>query len=391
MSRVVQGLRVRGHHVRTVRLAEQGVAWSDDLAEWTPVRSPKRWRPYLRAIERPVRLGQTLMPFLPYFNFFDSLRFADASHALLAGVDVLYERHSFMAYGGLLLSRQMKIPLLLEVNGHPFDELEHTTPKPLSALQDRVSRSITRCTLACATWVLPSGHGWENRLVETGLLSRHRSHVIWPGTDFALFSQERDIQATRARWGFGEGPVICFVGGFDAWQGLVSLINAFAQVRQHAPRTLLALVGSGVMMQEMRVLAEELGCARQVRFLGKLSQEEVAEVLALADIGVTLYERRAEFVGMKLFDYMASGTAIIVTSPRRPHDLIVHGEAGLVIDPGSTEQLVEALRRLLADPGLRSRLGQAAREEARQRHTWAHRVFEIEELACSLSRGSDCG
>lgn len=380
---IIKALGRRGHRVRTVQLTQAGVQWSDDLAAWQPVSFPSRWRPAMRLVERPVRLAQTVFPWLPYLNFFDSLRFADAAQSVLSGFDVIYERFGFMGYGGVLLSRQMHIPLFLEVNGHPFDELRHTQPGSLNRLQAWVSQRITRWTMANAARVLPSGYGWEDRLVKTGLLDRSKSHVVWPGTDQTLYNKTRDKIELRERWQAGRGPVIVFVGSFDGWQGLNGLVKAFAQVLEAVPDATLILVGDGPKRQEVESLAVNSGCRNRVRFTERLEQGKVAEILAISDIAVMLYEKRAEFVGMKLFDYMASGTAIIVSAPNKQHPLIVDGETGLVIEPASEPQLSEALLRLLHDREFRLQLGSSAQQFVAQGHSWDHRAVEIEELVCT--------
>ena len=382
--RIVRGLQERGHQVRLVQLADRGIRWSDNLEDWHSVPYPSRWRPLMRAVERPIRLAQTLVPRLPYLNYFDSLRFADAARAVLDDVDVLYERYNFMSYGGVLLSRMLSVPLLLEVNGHPFDETR-IQGRAFSWSQRMVSIGITRWTLQHATVVLPSGYGWKRRLVETGLLSHDRVHVVWPGVDYDLFAADQDTAALRDRWSLHGARVIVFTGSFDPWQGLSTLIHAFARVSQDCHDVVLVLAGDGFMRDEIERLTMELGCSAHVLFLGRIPQEEVADLLAIADIGVLCIENHAEFVRMKLFDYMASGLATVVTAPQRRHELVVDDETGLVVEPGDVDALTQALLRLLGDGDLRRRLGNRARKEA-SGHTWAHRVAEIERVALSTMR-----
>lgn len=378
--RIVQGLRERGHRVRLVQLTDRGIRWTDDLEYWSGKAYPRQWRPMTRMVERPVRLAQSLFKPLPYFNYFDSLRFADAAKTVLDGVDVLYERYSFMSYGGVLLSRMLSVPLLLEVNGHPFDEAR-IQGQSLSRQQRFVSMKLTRWTMQNATVVLPSGYGWKRRLRETGLLAHDRVQVVWPGVDVEEYQRSRDLDAIRRRWSLEDVKVVAFTGSFDPWQGLGTLVTAFAQVCQRIPDVLLVLAGDGFMRTAIEQQVALLECSSCVRFLGRMIQNEVADLLAVADIGVMPLENHAEFVGMKLFDYMASGIAVVVTAPQRKHDLIVHEENGLVVEPGDVKGLADALVRLLNDPAECERLGRSAQALVGQRHTWLHRASEIEAIA----------
>lgn len=384
--RIVQGLAKRGHRVRLVQMIEEGIRWTDDLEQWNTESFPRRWRLTLRAIERPIRLAQTMLPFLPYWNYFDSLRFADAARQVLEDVDILYERYSFMGYGGILLSQMLQTPLMLEVNGHPFDESAiygHT----FSWQQRRVSFRIARWTMAQASVVLPSGYGWERRYRATGLLSHDRVRVVWPGVDADLFAGRHTSEGFRERWRLPHARIVAFAGGFEPWQGLDTIVQAFAAVSRQCCDVILVLAGDGPLRHGIEAQTEDLGCRSRVFFLGRLPQQEVASLLGLADVGLLCMQNRAEFVGMKLFDYMASGLPSVVTAPERKHDLIVDGETGLVVEPGDAEGLAQALLRLLNDENLRTRLGAAAHTCALEKHSWAHRAAEIEVIALGLVDG----
>lgn len=381
IQRIFDGLSARGYCLRIAILTSEGLQWSDDLAQWHTVPSPSLWRPFLHwTAEKPIRLAQTFLPFLPYLNYFNSLRFADVARSVLENVDVLIEHYSFAGLGGAILSRQLRVPLLLELHGHPFDEMQHFGGAPCG-LQHWVSARLIRWTTDRAALVLPSGYGWEQRWIETGLLRPGHSRVVWPGVDLTLFENSRDnTPAVRERYGIPAGPAVVFVGGFYAWQGLESLVQAFANVSPHLPEAVLVLIGNGPLEEDLHHWTETYGGTSNVYFLGSLPQAEVADILCACDVGVQLYEKRAEFVGMKLFEYMAAGNAVIVTAPEKKHDLIVDEENGLVIHPGNVQELTSALLRTLQDVPLRTRLGTAAQKMIAPQHTWEHRVEQIESL-----------
>lgn len=385
--KIIEGLEQIGHRIRLVRLTTRGIGieYSDNRQDWFPVPLATRWRPAFRLIERPIRYLQTLFPAIPYANFFDSLRFADAAFSALNGVDVLYERYSFMAYGGVLLSRRTGIPLILEVNGHPFDEMSIGTGPPMSKVQRAVSTWLTRFTMSECSLVLPSGFGWEKRLIETGLLKPGHSQVIWPGAELERFSASEHDGTTQHRTP-ASGPTIAYLGSFQPWQGLGTLIDAFAVVLQRYPDAQLLLIGDGSLYHELVTRAEDLGCSSHISFKGMLPQDKALAVVKEADIVVQLYERRAEYVGMKLFDYLAAGKPVVVTAPSRRHDLIRDQETGLVILPGDSHQLADALTRLIADDTLRRRLGQKASRLVQAHHTWSHRAKEVESCALTILR-----
>ena len=74
---------------------------------------------------------------------------------------------------------------------------------------------------------------------------------------------------------------------------------------------------------------------------------------------------------------MAAGRPVVASAVGGLKDLVVDGETGLLVPPGDVQALREALRRLLDDRGLRERLGQAARERAREHLSWDRYVASM--------------
>jgi glycosyltransferase involved in cell wall biosynthesis len=98
--------------------------------------------------------------------------------------------------------------------------------------------------------------------------------------------------------------------------------------------------------------------------------------LAAADILVSPHAPVAGFIGspIKIFEYMASGRAIVASRLAQIAEILEHEHTALLTEPGSAADLCEALRRLVDDSSLRARLGAAARDQARSRHTWDSRL-----------------
>lgn len=77
---------------------------------------------------------------------------------------------------------------------------------------------------------------------------------------------------------------------------------------------------------------------------------------------------------LKLFEYMAAGRAIVVSDLPVLRDVVRDGVDTIMCEPENTVAWSDALCRLAADPGLRTRLGRAARAEFLRAHTWVARA-----------------
>jgi glycosyltransferase involved in cell wall biosynthesis len=108
--------------------------------------------------------------------------------------------------------------------------------------------------------------------------------------------------------------------------------------------------------------------------------------VAGADAAVAPYPQleRFYFSPLKVYEYMAAGLPVVASRVGQLAGLIQHRKNGLLCPPGDAAALAGALGELHADPGLRLRLGAAAREAVLREHTWAaaaRRTLRLAETA----------
>jgi glycosyltransferase involved in cell wall biosynthesis len=382
MQAVIQGLTEREHQVRTLTLPQGVYKWSDDWHTWHAV--PFGWlrKPPFRLLESGIRRLQS-MARLPYFNLFDSLRFAQAAITVCREVDVFYERYWFLNYGGLLAARRLQIPLIIEVNGDIVEEYEQLGIE-LSAAQWRVIRFINKQILTGADHVITVSEPLRQRLLDTWQVAPERVTTVDNGAHVNLFARPSlATDGLKTQYGLNGGPLVMFVGTFKPWHGLDLLIRAFGQTTENHPQARLVLVGDGPMREQMRATAETHNIAEKVIFTGMVAHEEVASLLSLADVAVLSPRVSGAALvqsPLKLFEYMAAGKAIVAPAIPNVAAIITDQENGLLVAPDSEAELAQALDRLLADDRLRRQLGQTAQGQALTRHSWETAVTKIESL-----------
>ena len=191
--------------------------------------------------------------------------------------------------------------------------------------------------------------------------------------------------ALRASLGLGESPTVIFIGAFYIWHDVSTLLKAFVRVRQSHPTARLLLVGDGEHRPSAARLAAALGIGDAVRFTGSVAHADVPKVLAAADIAVAPYPQMRQdmwFSPLKVFEFMASGKALVASSVGQIVDLIQHGRNGLLVPPGDAESLASALDTLIENTSLRLQLGKQAREDAVRKHSWEHYLDHLESILC---------
>lgn len=160
------------------------------------------------------------------------------------------------------------------------------------------------------------------------------------------------------------GARVLFIGRLSALKGPMTLVDAFARVLETHPGAELTLIGDGPERRALEERARVLGCAAQVRFTGYLSQDEVADTLAQADLFVL--PSLAEGVPVVLMEAMASRIPVVTTRITGIPELVEDGVSGRLVPPGDSDALAEAISSLLADPDLRARMGAAGRDRVAQ-------------------------
>jgi glycosyltransferase involved in cell wall biosynthesis len=146
------------------------------------------------------------------------------------------------------------------------------------------------------------------------------------------------------------------------------------------------LVGSGALFDEVRAEIDRRGLGDRVELTGMVPRAHAVELLGACDVCLSPHVPNPDgsrFFGSptKLFEYMGLGRAIVASDLEQIGEVIDHERTGLLCPPGDAQAAADAVLRLLDDPELRGRLGDAALEEARTHYSWDAHVRRILEAA----------
>ena len=146
-------------------------------------------------------------------------------------------------------------------------------------------------------------------------------------------------------------------------KGIDVLIGALAQTAGPACGWMQTLVGDGPEREALELQVRQADLQKRGRFLGFRPDPQTF----LLQASVFVLPSRFEGMPNALLEAMAAGLAVVVTdaSPG-PLEVVKHGVNGLVVPSDDPSALAAALDQLAADPGLRERLGVAARDTLRQ-------------------------
>jgi glycosyltransferase involved in cell wall biosynthesis len=178
------------------------------------------------------------------------------------------------------------------------------------------------------------------------------------GVDERALSPTLGRHEVRAALGTEDrADVVLFAGKLSEEKRVDRLLRAFSVVRARNDQAVLWIAGGGPLEDELRQLAERLGCADSCHFLGVRS--DVGNLIASSDL--VALSSDTEGVPIILRETAALGRPAVATRAGATAELVEDGVTGLVCERDDETGFADALSGLLADPERRSQMGEAAR------------------------------
>ncbi len=179
-------------------------------------------------------------------------------------------------------------------------------------------------------------------------------------------------------------PWLITVARLSPQKGYEVLLEAMSEVSRQTPAARLRIVGDGELRDEIVQRVRSLGLEEKVLMDGAMSQRDVADRLAAADVFVLA--SRYEGSPHALVEAMACGLACVATDVSGVRDFISDPALGRVVPVGDAPALAAAIQELLADPPLRDRVGARAREAVLDRFTIQRSMTDTEAVLERASR-----
>jgi colanic acid/amylovoran biosynthesis glycosyltransferase len=163
-------------------------------------------------------------------------------------------------------------------------------------------------------------------------------------------------------------PVVLFVGRLAPEKGCLHLMRVIRRVEQECPAAELVVIGDGPLRESLEREART-GVPR-CRFIGSVSHQDVIAWMARAQVlcvpSVTLPNGETEGFGLVFAEAQAMQLPVVSCQVGGIPEAVAHGETGLLAPEGDEAMLFAHLVRLLRDPALRARMGEAGRRRAEQ-------------------------
>ena len=228
------------------------------------------------------------------------------------------------------LADAMGIPFTIKARGA---DIHHWGSDP--ACRDQILQAAEK-----ASSLLAVSEALKQDMVALGM-DGSKIAVHYTGLDQDRFTPVDRVVAKRA---LGvEGPLFVSTGALIPRKNQDLVIRAMTDF----PDAVLMLAGKGEAERDYRALAQELGVAERVRFLGSVPHDELAQLTAAADIAILV--SKSEGLANAWVEALACGTPVIISEAGGARELVTSPDAGRIVDQ-TVEAIVAAAKAILADP-----------------------------------------
>ena len=274
---------------------------------------------------------------------------------------------------------------LKEISGIPFSVTAHGQ----DFMKDLGSDDLLREICAAAEFVAAETDYSRDLLRQRCPNSAAKIHRVYNGIDLERFPVPRSCNGNRI-------PRIVSVGRLVAFKGFDDLIDACAELARRRIDFVCDIIGDGPLRETLQAKIEQLDLSSRVNLLGSLSQDAVLEKLQAADIfalaSTTDAQGATDVFPTVILEAMASARPVVSTCLAGIPELVVDGQTGMLVPPGDSTALAQALEQLLRDPELRLRFGDAGRARIEQHFRIEQTVaplVEMLERSCSRRPAGD--
>ena len=240
---------------------------------------------------------------------------------------------------GLLAGTAARVPVRFSTK-HGFNEFREM---PYFGLADRAVASLAHVHIA----------------ISRGLARYLEEVEGFDGESFEIVHYGIDPNGEPAPYAGEERRLLC-VGRLIPIKGHIVLLRAFAAAKRELPDLRLDIAGRGALEPALKALAQELGVAESVRFLGHVSPIQGA----IERSTVVVVPSMGEGFGMVALEAMERARPVVAAAIGGLGELVQDGETGALVPPGEAEPLRAAIVRIAGDLELARRMGEAGRRRA---------------------------
>jgi glycosyltransferase involved in cell wall biosynthesis len=189
------------------------------------------------------------------------------------------------------------------------------------------------------------------------------------GIDHCFFSPRADTDRWREKLGIKDKDlVVGILGRLSPVKGHQYFIKSAEHVLKKVPQAVFLICGEDAQLaaRELKEQVEQMNMGERFRFVGRI--KDVREMISLFDVGV-ISSVGSETICRVALEYMSMGKPVVGTRLNAVPEVVEHEINGLVVEPGNSKKLADAVTELLEDEEKRKRYGENSRSLVKEKFT----------------------
>ncbi len=290
--------------------------------------------------------------------------------------------HSPMLVGlpALLEARRSRLPFVYEVRdlweNASVDRGKFSYDSP----QYRAAHGLESIVFRSADAVVTICEGLRKALAPR--VGRNTAlHVVANGVDTNRFVPLAPQEQVRDRWNLRGKRLVTYLGSFQPYEGLATLIDAVPRLCARMPDAHVVIIGGQSDALEQQVAA--LGVTDHVTFTGRVPHDEVEGLYSIADLMVypRTRTRTTEITTpLKPLEAMAMARPALISDVGAMLELVRHDETGVIFRAGDADDLADKALSVLSDPTRAKKLGEAGREWVLSERHWPTLISSYQDI-----------
>lgn len=244
---------------------------------------------------------------------------------------------------------------------------------------------MERLTFRTADVSIATNESYKTIAIDRGKMEPEKVFVVRSGPDL---DRVRTVPANAALT-HGKRYLVGYVGVIGQQEGIDLLLASVQYLVQNKGRRDIhfTIVGGGPHLNEMVELSERLGLGKFVNFTGRVSDQELLEILSTAHVCVnpdTPNAMNDKSTMNKIMEYMAMGKPIVqfdLTEGR-----VSAQGSSVYVENTDTQQFGECILELLEDPERRAMMGTVGRQRVENELSWRHQAPKLLEAYEAVTR-----
>ncbi|NJL40297.1 MAG: glycosyltransferase family 1 protein [Leptolyngbyaceae cyanobacterium SM1_4_3] len=340
---------------------------------------------------RTIRLTAGAAEFVPRDNLFEYLpafvqEFLSFQQQAKAYYPIVHSNYWLSSWVGMELKKFQ--PIQQVHTYHSVGAVKYQSVDQIPPIASTRLSTEKACleTVECVVSTSPQEQEHLRSLVSL----RGNVEIIPCGTDTCKFGS---VSRANARQQLGIDPdtkVIFYVGRFDRRKGIETLVRAVGRSQLRGKEKLKLMIGGGsrpgysdgIERDRIEGIVAELGMTEFTHFPGRLGDVELPIFYAASDVCVT--PSHYEPFGLVAIEAMACGIPVVASDVGGFQFTVIPEETGLLVPVKDDAAFAAAIDRVLTEPGLGDRLGQAARARVEQYFSWDGVASQLSHLYSRL-------